>query len=195
MSSLHMITGCANRGAKPVLRSTATPQVYKWEELAEDTSSKRILRNWRELPFPSLWISSHQLPTTTPRTLGLLVGREADSLCPGWMFASVQKYTACLVGGGVRLGHRSLADIAAQWQSKAREGMGYISELDAVDVWVNSIDQMDTTEGSEVWEIPKDLHPNRLPVQGLRDTPVIDHWKTRAQDHEWLYRSHTALIQ
>lgn len=127
----------------------------------------------RVVPFPSLLISSHQLPPTTPHTLRLPARRDADILSPGWMFASVQKHTeAC-----VRLEHWSLADAAfnsrARQQSLSKRGNGLHFRV----WWCRHvsfpIDQMDTTEGSEVWVILKDLHPGGLPGHRLRDVPVV----------------------
>lgn len=166
--------------------------------VVEDTSSERILKNKRvgSLSFPS---SSDQMPTTIPHTLGQPARRETDTLSLGWMLTSVQKLLACSVGRAWSLETRDLADATfsgrAGQRSLNKRGNGL--HFRAWWCWHMSlpIHQTDTTHGSEVWVILKNLHPNRLPGWELRDAPVIYQWNTGAEDYPWLPKSCNAHIQ
>lgn len=178
--------------AKPVLRSTPSLHV---EELAEDTSSERILRNKECFPFLPSW-SVHTNCLQQPLThWGYLQGGRLRSY-PLVGCLPLCRSTQRHVWGWSTGAWPMLPSIAEQGNtSLSKRGNGLHFRVWRCRHVSFPIDQMDTTEGSEVWVILKDLHPGGLPGHRLGDAPVVYHWKTGAQDHNWLPRSYTAHIQ
>lgn len=171
-----------------VQRSPPPPSMYKKNLHCSRHFFKENSQEKRAVPFPSLSISLKRLPKTTPYTLGLSVMREADILFPGWMLVScrisqpapqgVCEVEALEPRGCSLQKHNKATDPQQKWKWAILEFIGVNMW---VFLWIKRIPW-----NIVVWVILRSFYSNGLPGQGLRDTPVIYHWRTGTEGHEWI---------